>query len=63
MRLMISFFDPCSVCPVKPDLRCCNPTSEPPEWVQRSNEHSQILLRVLARFSPEEAGAAGRAGV
>jgi hypothetical protein len=30
--------------------------------VQRSNEHSQILLSVLARFSPEEAGRLGVQG-
>ncbi|WP_437949164.1 DUF885 domain-containing protein [Sorangium sp. So ce296] len=30
-----------------------------PAWVQRSNEHAQVLLDVLARFSPEHAGAAG----
>ncbi len=30
--------------------------------MQRSNEHSQILLRVLARFSPEEAGRLGVQG-
>jgi uncharacterized protein (DUF885 family) len=35
---------------------------EPPDWVQRSNEHSQILLRVLAKFSPEEAGRLGVSG-
>src|SRR5262245_29735894 len=35
---------------------------EPPDWVQRSNEHSQILLRVLARFSPEEAARLGVLG-
>ena len=35
---------------------------EPPDWVQRSNEHSQILLRVLAQFSPEEAGRLGVQG-
>jgi uncharacterized protein (DUF885 family) len=35
---------------------------EPPDWVQRSNQHSQILLRVLARFSPEEAGRLGVPG-
>jgi uncharacterized protein (DUF885 family) len=35
---------------------------DPPDWVQRSNEHSQILLRVLAQFSPEEAGRLGVQG-
>ena len=35
---------------------------DPPDWVKRSNEHSQILLRVLARFSPEEAGRLGVQG-
>ena len=38
------------------------PPPDPPDWVQRSNEHSQILLRVLARFSPEEAGRLGVQG-
>src|SRR6185295_3071552 len=43
----------------------CHAETQPPEfpdWVQRSNEHSQILLRVLARFSPEEAGRLGVQG-
>ncbi|WP_437963417.1 DUF885 domain-containing protein [Sorangium sp. So ce260] len=30
-----------------------------PAWVERSNEHAQVLLDVLARFSPEDAGAIG----
>lgn len=43
----------------------CDAATRPPDsrdWVQRSNEHSQILLRVLARFSPEEAGRLGVPG-
>ncbi|WP_437668772.1 DUF885 domain-containing protein [Sorangium sp. So ce131] len=35
----------------------------PPAWVQRSNEHAQVLLDVLARFSPEHAGSLGIARV
>jgi hypothetical protein len=62
MRPMISFLTliPC----VLLSLICAaaTPPPEPPEWVQRSNEHSQILLRVLARFSPEEAGRLGVQG-
>ena len=30
-----------------------------PEWVERSNEHAQVLLEVLARFNPETAGQLG----
>ncbi|WP_437923002.1 DUF885 domain-containing protein [Sorangium sp. So ce291] len=30
-----------------------------PAWVERSNEHAQVLLDVLARFSPERAGSLG----
>ncbi|WP_437475797.1 DUF885 domain-containing protein [Sorangium sp. So ce1014] len=30
-----------------------------PAWVERSNEHAQVLLDVLARFSPELAGSVG----
>jgi uncharacterized protein (DUF885 family) len=43
----------------------CHAATRPPDasdWVQRSNEHSQILLRVLARFSPEEAARLGVQG-
>lgn len=30
-----------------------------PAWVERSNEHAQVLLDVVARFSPELAGSLG----
>ncbi|WP_437283915.1 DUF885 domain-containing protein [Sorangium sp. So ce406] len=30
-----------------------------PAWVERSNEHAQVLLDVVARFSPEHAGSLG----
>jgi hypothetical protein len=35
----------------------------PPAWVQRSDENAQILLAVLARFSPEGAGQLGVPGL
>jgi hypothetical protein len=35
----------------------------PPAWVQRSDENTQILLEVLARFSPEGAGELGISGL
>ncbi|WP_437595421.1 DUF885 domain-containing protein [Sorangium sp. So ce590] len=34
-------------------------TPRRPAWVERSNEHAQVLLDVLARFSPELAGSMG----
>jgi len=34
----------------------------PPTWVQRSNEHAQVLLQAFARISPEGAGQMGVAG-
>jgi hypothetical protein len=33
-----------------------------PSWVTRSNEHAQVLLDVIARFSPEGASAIGMEG-
>src|SRR4051794_15334641 len=32
-------------------------------WIQASNKHAQVLLDVLARFSPEGAGQMGVAGL
>ena len=34
-----------------------------PEWVTRSNENAQVLLKVLAQFQPEQAGSFGVSGV
>lgn len=34
-----------------------------PEWVQRSDENTQVLLEVLARFAPEGAGQLGVPGL
>jgi hypothetical protein len=34
-----------------------------PAWIQRSNEHAQVLLKVVGRLSPETAGAIGVTGV
>jgi len=34
-----------------------------PEWVERSNQDAQVLLKVMARFSPEAAGFLGVSGV
>lgn len=33
-----------------------------PEWVQRSNQHAQVLLDTYARFNPEQAGRLGMSG-
>jgi len=35
----------------------------PPAWIQRSNEHAQVLIRVTAQFSPERAGEIGVPGL
>jgi hypothetical protein len=34
----------------------------PPPWVARSNQNAQVLLEVIARFSPESAGQLGLEG-
>ena len=33
------------------------------DWVERSNEHAQVLLEVMARFGPEQAGDLGIEGL
>lgn len=38
------------------------PTAQLPAWVVRSNENTQVLLAVLARFGPEGAGQIGVSG-
>src|SRR5207247_189215 len=35
----------------------------PPAWIQRSNANAQVLLEVLARFAPEQAGQFGVPGL
>jgi hypothetical protein len=35
----------------------------PPAWVQKSDEHTQVLLDVMARFSPEGAAELGISGL
>src|SRR5438477_11271575 len=35
----------------------------PPEWIQRSNANAAVLLEVLARFAPEQAGQFGLPGL
>ncbi|MEZ5332063.1 MAG: DUF885 domain-containing protein [Thermoanaerobaculia bacterium] len=37
--------------------------AQEPDWVSRSNENSQVLLEVLARFAPEGAGQFGVDGL
>ena len=37
-------------------------TRTPPAWVARSNQNAQVLLEVIARFSPESAGQIGVEG-
>src|SRR5579883_2301653 len=34
-----------------------------PEWITRSNENAQVLLKVMARFGPEGAGSLGVEGL
>ena len=33
--------------------------AEPPDWVERSNQHAQVLLDAMARVSPEQAAGLG----
>lgn len=35
----------------------------PPAWVQKSNQNAQLLIDLIARYSPEEASSAGVAGL
>src|ERR1700722_14069529 len=35
----------------------------PPDWVVRSNQNAQLLLDVMARYSPEDAGSLGILGL
>lgn len=37
--------------------------AEEPGWVEKSNEHAQVVLEVLAKFSPEGAGSLGIDGL
>jgi len=62
MRLVTPFLTLVPVVLLSLICAAATPPPEPPAWVQRSNEHSQILLQVLARFSPEEAGRLGVMG-
>src|SRR3982751_3669043 len=39
------------------------PAAEPPAWVARSNENTQVLLKIIARFAPEGAGRMGVSGL
>jgi uncharacterized protein (DUF885 family) len=41
---------------------CCAHAAEP-AWVTRSNENSQVLLRVMAKYAPEFAGRLGVEGL
>ncbi len=34
----------------------------PPAWVEKSNQNAQLLIEILARYSPEQASAQGLAG-
>ena len=36
---------------------------EEPDWVEKSNEHAQIVLEVMSKFSPEGAGSLGIDGL
>src|SRR5258708_37647374 len=35
----------------------------PPEWVKKSNQNSQLLIAVLARYTPEQASSMGAPGI
>ena len=37
--------------------------AQPPAWVQKSNENAQLLIAIMARYSPEDAGAEGVPGL
>ncbi len=39
-----------------------DPAPAPPAWVAESNRHAQILLEVLAKYSPEGASSFGVEG-
>ncbi|MBC8123747.1 MAG: DUF885 domain-containing protein [Gemmatimonadaceae bacterium] len=39
------------------------PASKSPDWVKQSNANAQVLLEVLARFNPEQAGQFGVEGL
>jgi Bacterial protein of unknown function (DUF885) len=39
------------------------PPHAPPAWVARSNANAQVLLRILARFAPEQAASYGVTGL
>ena len=39
------------------------PSTAQDDWVQKSNEHSQIVLEALAKFNPESAGSIGVDGL
>ena len=38
-------------------------TVPPPEWVQRSNANAMVLMQVLGKFAPEQAGVFGAGGL
>ena len=35
----------------------------PPAWVQKSNQNAQLLIEIMARYSPEDAAAEGVPGL
>jgi Bacterial protein of unknown function (DUF885) len=37
--------------------------AQPPAWVQKSNQNAQLLIAIMARYSPENAGAEGVEGL
>jgi hypothetical protein len=37
--------------------------AQPPAWVQKSNENAQLLIAIMARYSPESAAAEGVPGL
>src|SRR5580692_9004439 len=37
--------------------------AQPPAWVEKSNQNAQLLIAIMARYSPEDAGAEGVAGL
>ena len=37
--------------------------AQPPAWVQKSNENAQLLIAIMARYSPEDAASEGVPGL
>ncbi len=51
-----------SVAHGQPVAKRASPPPPAPEWVQRSNANAAVLMQVMARFGPEQAGFFGLSG-